>query len=146
MLFRSMREPKRWEKLAGILIETAVTRNEGRYCVIGVGVNMAKPASTDLSIPAAGLRELRENISAPQALASIAKPLLSTVLAFEAKGFGPLQTAFAQRDVLRDLPVTLSDGRQGIARGVDNTGVLRVETSQGLELIHSAEVRVRPST
>ena len=141
-----LREPKHWEKLAGILIETAVTRNEGRYCVIGVGVNMAKPGSADLSIPAAGLRELRENISAPQALASIAKPLLSTVLAFEAKGFGPLHAAFAQRDVLRDLPVTLSDGRQGIARGVDNTGVLRVETSQGLELIHSAEVRVRPST
>jgi BirA family biotin operon repressor/biotin-[acetyl-CoA-carboxylase] ligase len=142
----TLREPKRWEKLAGILIETAVTRNKARYCVIGIGVNLAKPGSTDLSIPAAGLRELRENISAPQALASIAKPLLSTVLAFETKGFDPLQTAFAQRDVLFDLPVTLSDGRQGIARGVDNTGVLRVETSQGLELIHSAEVRVRPST
>ena len=83
--------------------------------------------------------------SAPQALALIAKPLLATVLAFEAKGFEPLQAAFGQRDVLRDAPVTLSDGRQGIARGVDNTGVLRVETAQGMQLINSAEVRVRPS-
>ena len=43
------------------------------------------------------------------------------------------------------MPVTLSDGRQGTARGVDNTGVLRVETPQGMQLINSAEVRVRPS-
>ena len=52
---------------------------------------------------------------------------------------------FQQRDVLRDMPVTLSDGRQGTARGVDNTGVLRMETPQGMQLINSAEVRVRPS-
>ena len=67
------------------------------------------------------------------------------VLAFESKGFAPLQSAFQQRDVLRDMPVTLSDGRHGTARGVDNTGVLRVETPQGMQLINSAEVRVRPS-
>jgi BirA family biotin operon repressor/biotin-[acetyl-CoA-carboxylase] ligase len=75
----------------------------------------------------------------------IAEPLLAAVLAFEAKGFAALQTAFQKRDVLRDMPVTLSDGRQGTARGVDNTGVLRVETPQGMQLINSAEVRVRPS-
>jgi BirA family biotin operon repressor/biotin-[acetyl-CoA-carboxylase] ligase len=137
---------KQWAKLAGILIETAVTQNEERYCVIGVGVNIAKPSAQDLSIPAIGLRELLHTASAPQALACIAKPLLATVLSFESKGFAPLQTTFQQRDVLRDMPVTLSDGRQGIARGVDNMGVLRVETPQGMQLIHSAEVRVRPST
>ncbi len=139
------RQPKQWAKLAGILIETAVTQKEDRYCVIGVGVNISKPNAQDLSIPAIGLRELLDAASAPQALARIAKPLLAAVLAFESKGFAPLQTAFQQRDVLRDMPVTLSDGRQGIARGVDNTGVLRVETPQGTQLVNSAEVRVRPS-
>ena len=145
-------QPTQWAKLAGILIETSATpatptttQQEERYCVIGVGVNMAKPEAQDLAIPAVGLRELVDTSSAPQALALIAKPLLATVLAFEAKGFAPLQAAFGQRDVLRDAPVTLSDGRQGIARGVDNTGVLRVETAQGMQLINSAEVRVRPS-
>lgn len=151
--------PKTWAKLAGILIETVVTKQEGRYCVIGVGVNMATPIAQDLSIPAIGLQEhlgavaaktssSEESLvfpTAPQALAQISKPLLSAALAFEAKGFAPLQAAFQQRDVLRDRPVTLSDGRQGIARGVDNTGVLGVQTPQGMQWIHSAEVRVRPT-
>jgi BirA family biotin operon repressor/biotin-[acetyl-CoA-carboxylase] ligase len=145
--------------LAGILIETAITQKGERYCVIGVGVNIAKPNVQDLSIPAIGLRDLLEAAAAkaspikvsvppptaPQALAMIAQPLLGAVLAFESKGFAPLQAVFQQRDVLRDMPVTLSDGRQGTARGVDNTGVLRVETPQGMQLINSAEVRVRPS-
>jgi BirA family biotin operon repressor/biotin-[acetyl-CoA-carboxylase] ligase len=154
-----LQQPNQWAKLAGILIETAITQNEERFCVIGIGVNIASPNAQDLSMPAIGLRELLAGVvtassgttlssgvtSAPQALALIAKPLLANVLAFEAKGFAPLQAAFQQRDVLRDMPVTLSDGRQGTARGVDNTGVLRVETPQGMQLINSAEVRVRPS-
>ena len=164
-----------WCKLAGILIETAVpsmpmpktsqhqvtnSQTEQRYCVIGVGINIGKPRALDVSIPAIGLRDLSEvaaakasatsasasPTTAPQALAMIAQPLLAAVLAFESKGFAPSQASFQQRDVLRDMPVTLSDGRQGIARGVDNTGVLRVETTQGMQLINSAEVRVRPST
>ena len=152
--------PKHWTKLAGILIETATTQKDERYCVIGVGINIAKPNAQDLSISGIGLRDLSEEAAAktsateavfapptaPQALALIARPLLAAVLAFESKGFAPSQAAFQQRDVLRDMPVTLSDGRQGVARGVDNTGVLRVETPQGMQLINSAEVRVRPST
>ena len=163
-----------WCKLAGILIETAVpampmpktsqpqvtnSQTEQRYCVIGVGINIGKPKGQDVSIPAIGLRDLSEVAAAkasatsasappptaPQALAMIAQPLLAAVLAFESKGFAPSQVAFQRRDVLHDTPVTLSDGRQGIARGVDNTGVLRVETPQGMQLINSAEVRVRPS-
>jgi len=153
-------ETKQWAKLAGILIETATTQKDERYCVIGVGINITKPNAQDLSTPAIGLRDLLEEVAtkasateavfvpptAPQALALIAQPLLAAVLAFESKGFALSQAAFQQRDVLRDTPVTLSDGRQGIARGVDNTGVLRVETPQGMQLIHSTEVRVRPST
>ena len=163
-----------WRKLAGILIETAVpstptphtnqpqgtnSQKQQRYCVIGVGINIAKPSAQDLAIPAIGLRDLSEDsaakasatkasvpsATAAQALALIAQPLLAAVLAFESKGFATLQAAFQQRDVLRDMPVTLSDGCQGIARGVDNTGVLRVETPQGMQLINSAELRVRPS-
>ena len=163
-----------WCKLAGILIETAApstptpdtnqpqgtnSQTQQRYCVIGVGINIAKPSAQDLAIPAIGLRDLSEvaaakasatkasvpSATAAQALALIAQPLLAAVLAFESKGFATLQAAFQQRDVLREMPVTLSDGRQGIARGVDNTGVLRVETPQGIQLINSAEVRVRPS-
>lgn len=139
-----------WGKLAGILIETATrpsphaSAEAGRYCVVGVGINIAAPMAEGLSTAPLGLQDLGVNISAPQALARVAKPLLETLMAFERSGFAPLQNAFNARDALKDLQVTLSDGRHGVARGVDAQGALLVETEQGQETVSSAEVSVRP--
>ena len=153
-----------WGKLAGILIETAVATGQAaapkaqawgevspaaaRFCVIGVGLNIAPPVAQGLSTEPLGLQDLVPDITAPQALRRVAQPLLATVLAFESHGanggFASLQNAFNARDALRDVTVTLSDGRVGIARGVDATGALQVETAQGLEVINSSEVSVRP--
>ncbi len=137
-----------WGKLAGILIETAApmgtSHDQGRYCVVGVGINIAPPAADGLSTAPLGLQDLQPGITAPQALLKVAEPLLATLLAFERSGFAPLQTAFNARDALHNLPVTLSDGRQGVARGVDTSGALLVDTAQGQEEISSAEVSVRP--
>ena len=74
----------------------------------------------------------------------VAEPLLATLLAFERAGFAPLQNAFNARDALRHMSVTLSDGRSGVASGVDATGALLVETEQGQEVVSSSEVSVRP--
>ncbi len=131
--------PQGWGKLAGILIE--VTQG---YCVVGVGINIAPPVAEGLSTAPLGLQNLQAGMTATQALVKVATPLLSTLLAFERGGFAPLQNAFNARDALYDAPVTLSDGRTGIARGVDAVGALLVETAQGLETITSSEVSVRP--
>ena len=145
--------PQGWGKLAGILIETATAANGGhdeafptvaRYCVVGVGINIAPPKAEGLSTAPLGLQNLLTDITAPQTLTKVAASLLSTLLAFERSGFAPLQNAFNARDALRDVPVTLSDGRAGQARGVDATGALLVQTAQGLETITSSEVSVRP--
>ena len=145
--------PQGWGKLAGILIETATvahldpsvaTSAAARYCVVGVGINIAPPQAEGLSTAPMGLQTLLPDVTAPQALAKVAASLLRTLRAFEQGGFAPLQNAFNARDALHDLPVTLSDGRSGIARGVDATGALLVETAQGLEAITSSEVSVRP--
>ncbi len=137
-----------WGKLAGVLIETAlgasVDSEHSRYCVVGVGINIAPPQAPGLSTPALGWQQLSPRASAPSTLTQVALPLLQTLLAFERDGFAPLQTQFNDRDALRDCPVSLSDGRVGIARGVDFDGALRVETAQGSERITSAEVSVRP--
>ncbi len=159
--------PQGWGKLAGILIETAVAtgpasaqsaphaawsaapvdpRLPSRYCVVGVGINIAPPQAEGLSTAPLGLHDLQTGITAPEALVKVAAPLLATVLAFERGGFAPLQNAFNARDALLDMPVTLSDGRTGIARGVDATGALLVDTDLGQEAITSAEVSVRPRT
>ena len=142
-----------WGKLAGILIETATvahldpsvaTSAFARYCVVGVGINIAPPVAEGLSTAPLGLQDLQNGITAPQALMKVAEPLLATLLAFERTGFAPLQNAFNARDALHNLPVTLSDGRSGVASGVDATGALLVETDQGQETISSSEVSVRP--
>ena len=142
--------PQGWGKLAGILIETALplgggyNANAPRYCVVGVGINIAAPQGEGLSTAPLGLRDLQDGVDAPQALARVAKPLLATLQSFEREGFAPLQSAFNARDALGQLPVTLSDGRHGVARGVDAGGALLVQTEQGVEPITSSEVSVRP--
>ena len=139
-----------WGKLAGILIETALPLGVihdgdlGRYCVVGVGINIAPPAMDGLSIAPLGLQDLVHGATAPQTLLQVAEPLLATLLAFERAGFAPLQNAFNARDALHNLPVTLSDGRSGVAHGVDATGALLVTTARGPEIISSSEVSVRP--
>jgi BirA family biotin operon repressor/biotin-[acetyl-CoA-carboxylase] ligase len=154
----SDRTPTGWGKLAGILIETAVLtgtshradpgselgREQGRYCVVGVGINIAPPVAEGLSTAPLGLQDLQNGITAPQALMQVAEPLLATLLAFERTGFAPLQNAFNARDALHNLDVMLSDGRHGVARGVDATGAMLVDTEQGLEAISSSELSVRP--
>jgi BirA family biotin operon repressor/biotin-[acetyl-CoA-carboxylase] ligase len=146
----SSNTPTGWGKLAGILIETALpagmsySADQGRYCVVGIGLNIAPPAAEGLSTAPLGLQDLQNGITAPDALVNVAEPLLATLLAFERTGFAPLQNAFNARDALHNLPVTLSDGRQGVARGVDATGALLVDTEQGQEAISSSEVSVRP--
>jgi BirA family transcriptional regulator, biotin operon repressor / biotin---[acetyl-CoA-carboxylase] ligase len=150
--------PTGWGKLAGILIETALPtgighsghegqshgREQGRYCVVGVGINIASPVAEGLSTVPLGLQDLQNDITAPKALMQVAEPLLATLLAFERTGFAPLQNAFNARDALLNLNVTLSDGRHGVARGVDATGAMLVETDRGQEAISSAELSVRP--
>jgi BirA family biotin operon repressor/biotin-[acetyl-CoA-carboxylase] ligase len=70
--------------------------------------------------------------------------LVPALRAFERHGFAPLAERFAQRDALLGQTVTLSDGRVGTALGVDAQGALKVQTAQGLQAVHSAEVSVRP--
>jgi BirA family biotin operon repressor/biotin-[acetyl-CoA-carboxylase] ligase len=140
--------PGGWGKLAGVLIETALTAgmapDQPRYCVVGVGINIAAPCASELSTQPLGLQQLSPQATAPSTLAQVALPLLKTLLAFDRDGFAPLQTRFNARDALCGRRVSLSDGRVGTARGVDQTGALCVETPQGVEHITSAEVSVRP--
>lgn len=141
-----------WGKLAGILIETAMPagtrlsadQGQGRYCIVGVGINIAPPVAEGLSTAPLGLQDLQSGVTAPLALVQVAETLLTALLAFERTGFAPLQQAFNARDALHNLPISLSDGRLGVARGVDVTGALLVDTQQGQEAITSSEVSVRP--
>ena len=143
--------PQGERKLAGILVETAL--GDGvRQVVIGVGVNIrpvpvplppAEPALAAAVAPG-GLQELDPGMDAAHALLRIVPALVQTVQAFEQFGFAPFQARFALRDVLCGRDVRLSDGTQGTAHGVTQSGALLVYTAGGMREVTSSEVSVRP--
>jgi BirA family biotin operon repressor/biotin-[acetyl-CoA-carboxylase] ligase len=130
-------------KLGGILIETA-GQGDQRVAVIGIGLNVAPRDANGLSTAPAWLQEVLPDVDAGVALLRIAAPLVQALKAFELAGFAPFQPQFAQRDLLLDRAITLSNGTVGMARGVDALGGLRVQTPEGMQTVTSAEVSVRP--
>ncbi len=133
-------------KLAGILVETAVAPAQAtRQVVIGVGLNIAPRPGEGFSTPPAALQELLPGVDAPAALARILAPLVQAVRRFEQAGFAPLAPRFNARDVLARRPVRLSDGTDGVARGVGTDGALQVDTAHGRREVSTAEVSVRPA-
>ena len=77
-------------------------------------------------------------------LAELGAPLVRSVQDFEARGFAPFAERFATRDALRGREVQLSDGTAGLCEGVAWGGELQVRTAEGLQMISSDEVSVRP--
>ena len=139
-------------KLGGILIETQMgTANPEtparRWCVVGVGLNLRTPQINTPGLAPVGWSEVTGAAAphGPDILQACMAALVPALRAFELHGFAPLAERFAMRDALKGQTVTLSDGRVGTALGVDAQGALLVQTAQGLQAVHSAEVSVRPS-
>ena len=138
-------------KLGGILIETQMAAASAetparRWCVVGVGLNLQTPQISTSGLAPVGWNEITGESAphGPDILQACMAALVPALRAFELHGFAPLAERFAQRDALRGQTVVLSDGRSGTAQGVDAQGALRVQTAQGLQSVHSAEVSVRP--
>jgi BirA family biotin operon repressor/biotin-[acetyl-CoA-carboxylase] ligase len=72
---------------------------------------------------------------------------VSAMQLFARQGFAPLLEEYLAADSLRDRPVDLPGGpaglTQGIARGVDEDGALRVEHEGAIHRIIAGEVSVR---
>ena len=138
-------------KLGGILIETQMGAANPetparRWCVVGVGLNLRTPQINTLGLAPVGWSEVAGEAAAhgSDILQACMAALVPALRAFELHGFAPLAERFAQRDALLGQAVVLSDGRVGTALGVDAQGALMVQTAQGLQAVHSAEVSVRP--
>lgn len=145
-------------KLAGTLIETAsVAAAQGeaaygagvdasRFVVIGTGINVrsAPTAASPDAPPPIWLQALDAQWEAPAALAAVLPALVRDVLQFAEHGFAPFQARFDALDVLRDRPVHLSDGSQGVAAGVSHDGQLLLRTASGIHPVLSGDVSVRP--
>lgn len=131
-------------KLGGILIE-AIGLGDHRVAVIGVGVNIRAVPGAEGS---AHLSELSTDWTAPRALAAVMPAVAEALHRFEAHGFAAFEAAYAERDLLRDQPVTTTDPAcpEGVATGVGPDGALQLRTPDGQRhRVISGEVSVRPA-
>jgi BirA family biotin operon repressor/biotin-[acetyl-CoA-carboxylase] ligase len=133
-------------KLGGILIETLQVpgQTESRYAIVGVGINVLNPKGVGSDIAARGLEHWGPSPHPGELLSQVAPPLLSMLVAFNRHGPTVWLKDFARRDVLLDQPVQTSQGVQGLARGIDESGALLLDTDQGRLRVSSSEVSVRP--
>ncbi len=136
-------------KLGGVLIETLAAGSR-RLAVVGVGLNIAPmpgPLPPELQDHIGWLRELDPQATAAATLGRVALPLVQALKTFEREGFAAFAERYAALDLLQGEAVATSDARvpQGIARGVDGQGGLRVGTADGVQVITSGEVSVRPA-
>jgi BirA family biotin operon repressor/biotin-[acetyl-CoA-carboxylase] ligase len=134
----------RGRKLGGILIET-VAAGAQRLVVVGIGLNVQAFDAPEASSGFAALQELDPLMTAPLALARVARPLVLALQQFEREGFAGFAPRFAARDILRGRPVrtTLAEVPEGIACGVSPQGALLVRTAAGIASVASGEVSVR---
>jgi len=134
------------QKLGGILIETtAAISGQERYAVLGVGLNVRpREFEQELRTPVACLNDFASKCTLASVLESVFLPLLEDVLHFERCGFGIFAKRFAARDALMGRQVVMSDGRQGLALGVDAHGAMLVHTAHGVQRVNSQELSVRP--
>jgi len=140
-------------KICGILAE-AIETPMGRAVVVGIGVNLTDDAfPQDLINVATSVAN--ESDRKPER-ETILKSLLSGLsrwysLLHETDGAEKIVAAWTSRSSYasgRMVQVTNGDEvLQGITRGVENDGALRLETTRGIELIRAGDVTsVRPAT
>ena len=127
----------RERKLGGILLESA--SGPGAFAVVaGVGLNVALPAPMAAVIdqPWGDLREILgvERLSRNRLAALLVSELIETFVRFQQGGFADLAAEWAEFDRVagRQVRLTLPNtALTGIARGVDATGALMLETADG---------------
>ncbi len=136
-------------KLGGVLIEAQGDMYGPSAVVIGIGLNCTLPFGIEQAInqPAAALDQLCATPpTRNQLLAAVLQELARALDEFATSGFAALRVEWQGYHAQQNLPVQLQmpDGStiHGIARGVSDSGELRLETAQGIRQFNSGEVGV----
>ena len=136
-------------KLAGILVEMSGSAGASCNLVIGVGLNLAMPAREGERIDQAWseLRHIQPELVDRNLLAArMLGHLQQAMLTFEQQGLSHFVDDWNRLDHFAGRPVRLLMGEQeirGIARGIDDRGALRLETSEGIKFYLGGEISLR---
>jgi len=132
-------------KLGGVLVERGP-----RWVAAGIGINVgAVPAIAELrsdqpALPATSLSEHASDVPPILILAGqVARRVLDRL--DETHSAAKALDAFQSRDALRDTPVRTDEHGTGIARGIDEDGMLLLELDDGSRVtVRSGSVRSVP--
>lgn len=136
------------DKLAGILIETARVENK-TVAVIGIGINFVLPKEVEnaTSVQALFQTASKQGVSVKTLLNAVLAQLDALLNEYAQNGFASCVGEYdaANRDT--DRPVLLlQEGRvvhEGVVKGVDAQGALRLLTDKGEKTIVSGEISLR---
>jgi len=137
-----------YAKLGGILLE--MTGDPAGRCqvVLGVGLNHRLPKHASDSIDQSWCRveDLKPGISRNALAAQVISELVLMLRRFSLEGFAPFRERWQQLDCYEGKEAVVKTGAQdiaGIARGVDETGGLVLETATGKQILKGGELSLR---
>ena len=141
-------------KLGGMLTQLRSEAGGPACVVVGLGLNLDLGAEARARIagpgvtPACDLREALGTALPPRNVvaASVVSAMLEGLARFAVEGYAPFAPAWAALDSLHGEPVRIVQGSgalEGIARGVDPDGALRLERDGRIERYVSGDVSLR---
>ena len=136
-------------KLGGILVEIGGEAGGPMRAVVGLGLNVAMPASAarEIDQPWCDLASLSDAPPSRQAVCvALLDALLPMLPRFEREGLAPFLAGWARHDLLAGRPVTLQLGDrriEGVALGVAADGALRLRDANGEHAYHAGEASLR---
>jgi BirA family biotin operon repressor/biotin-[acetyl-CoA-carboxylase] ligase len=139
-------------KIGGVLIELKAVAGGPAHVVIGIGLNVALPATARDALEAGGDRVAAVADACPAApsrnrvAGAILDELLSMLGRFEREGFAVFRDTWTALDALNGRPARVLLGGtavSGTARGVDPEGALLLDTGDRLQRFVSGEASLR---
>ena len=133
-------------KLGGILVEI-INKNGLLNLVVGIGINVKLPQSTEISQPYAQLTEQDPSIDREKILIKVIQRIYSRLAQFEEKGINEefMQQWINYNEFFGDeVNVFTEQGAiSGIEQGIDKRGYLKVITDEGEQYFNAGEVSLR---
>ena len=138
------------DKLGGILIET-VRAGGKTVAVVGIGINFVLPKEVENAASVQSLFQTasrRGNADAAVLLETLLAELDAVLLQYARDGFAPFVAEYqaANRDHGKAV-LLLRDGEtvcEGTVSGVDEKGILHLDTGDGRQTVVSGEISLRP--
>ena len=143
-------------KLGGILIEGGQTKiGDPSWMIIGIGINLQNAHAFNEALqqeyPITALDQLlnpQETVpDAEWIWLKMVEELESVLSQFDQAGFSQYQKLWMHWDAYQNHPVRITgtgqEAIEGIARGIDASGALRLETEEKMISIHAGDVSLR---